>query len=196
MGRQLAALIGFAFVGSASPGPNNAVLWASGMRFGLRRTVPHVLGTAAGIAAIALGVAAGLGVVFREVPGAETALKVAGSIYLLYLAVVLVRSGGLGRADPERPFGFGRAVGFQVANPKAWVFAVIAVGAFVPTSVPRPAGVGLLLITVAVVVVISSTLWAAGGAGLGRVASDERTRRIVNVVLAVLLVASVVLIWV
>ncbi|HTG47706.1 MAG TPA: LysE family translocator [Actinomycetota bacterium] len=195
MGRQVAALVGFAFVGSFSPGPNNAVLWASGMRFGFRRTMPHVLATGVGIDAIALGVAAGLGVVFREVPAVETALKVAGSIYLLYLAVVLVRSGGLGRADPTRPFGFGRAIGFQIANPKAWVFAVIAVGAFVPTTVPRPTGVAVLLMTLIVVVAISSALWAAGGAGLGRLVADERSRRIVNVVLALLLVVSVVLIW-
>jgi hypothetical protein len=54
---ELAALVAFAFVGSVSPGPNDAVLWASGMAFGFLRSVPHVLGTALGIAALVLGVA-------------------------------------------------------------------------------------------------------------------------------------------
>jgi threonine/homoserine/homoserine lactone efflux protein len=196
MVRGLAALVGFAFAGSVSPGPNNAVLWASGMRFGFRRTVPHVLGTAAGIGGIVVGVAAGIGVLLRALPGAEVALKLSGSVYLLYLAFLLVRSGGLGRADPSRPFGVGRAVGFQFANPKAWVFALVAVGAFVPSSVPRLFGVAVLLVTLIVVVAMSSSVWAAGGATLGRFVDDERSRRLVNLALAVLLVASVALIWV
>jgi len=81
-------------------------------------------------------------------------------------------------------------------NPKAWVFTIAAVGAFLPPTLPRPLGVMLLCLILMVVVIGSSSAWAAGGAGLGRFVEDERTRRVINVVLAALLVASVALIWI
>jgi threonine/homoserine/homoserine lactone efflux protein len=193
---ELLALVGFAFVGTVSPGPNNAVLWAEGMRFGFRRTVPHVLGTAIGMATILIGVAAGIGALIEAVPAAEVVLKVVGSIYLLALAVLVVVGGEMGRREVSHPFSVRQAVAFQWANPKAWVFTIAAVGTFLSPSLPWAAGVALLTVTVAVIVIGSSSIWAAGGAVLGRLVDDERSRRAVGVVLAVLLVASVALLWI
>jgi threonine/homoserine/homoserine lactone efflux protein len=192
---ELVALVGFAFVGSVSPGPNNAVLWASGMRFGFHRSIPHVLGTALGIGMLAIGVAAGIGVLLEVLPAAELILKLVGSAYLLYLAFLVVGSGGVGRADASHPLSLTQAVGFQCVNPKAWIFAIAAVGTFLPPSLPWLLGVLLLTSTLMVVVVGSSSIWAAGGAALGRVVEDDRRRRAVSIALAVLLVASVALIW-
>lgn len=193
---ELVGLVGFAVVGTVSPGPNNAVLWASGMRFGFRRTVPHVLGTAIGMAVLVLGVAAGIGALLDAVPAAEVVLKMVGSAYLLWVAVLVLGSGGIGRAEVSEPFGLRRGATFQWVNPKAWVFAIAAVGTFLPPELPRPAGVALLTGILMVIVVGSSSVWAAGGAALGRVVDDERVRRVVSVGLAVLLVVSVALIWI
>ena len=85
------AFVAFAFVGTVSPGPNNTLLWASGMRFGFRRTLPHVVGTAIGMGALVVGVAAGIGAILDAVPAAEIALKVVGSAYLLYVAYHVLR---------------------------------------------------------------------------------------------------------
>jgi threonine/homoserine/homoserine lactone efflux protein len=193
---ELLALLGFAFVGTVSPGPNNAVLWAEGMRFGFRRTVPHVLGTAIGMATIVVGVAGGIGVLIEAVPAAELALKVVGSVYLLALAVLLIVGGEMGRRDVSHPFSLRHAVAFQWVNPKAWVFTIAAVGTFLSSSLPWVAGVALLTLTIAIVVVASSAIWAVGGAAIGRLVDDERSRRAVGVVLASLLVASVASIWI
>lgn len=193
---ELMALVGFAFAGSVSPGPNNTVLWASGMQFGFRRTTPHVAGTALGIGALALGVAAGIGALLKAEPAAELVLKVVGSAYLLYMALLVSRGGGIGRADVSHPLGVWQAIAFQFANPKAWIFAVAAVGTFLPHALPWLVGVGLLTATLMVVVVGSSSIWAAGGAALGRAVENERVRRAVSIALATLLVASVALIWI
>jgi threonine/homoserine/homoserine lactone efflux protein len=193
---DLVGLVTFAFVGTVSPGPNNTVLWASGMRFGFRRTVPHVLGTALGIGALVVGVAAGIGVLLEAVPAAELALKVVGSVYLLYVAYLVLGSGGVGRTDVSNPFSLWQAISFQCVNPKAWIFAIAAVGTFLPPALPWLVGVVLLTGILMVVVIGSSTIWAAGGAGLGRMVDDERVRRVLSITLASLLVASVVLIWV
>jgi threonine/homoserine/homoserine lactone efflux protein len=193
---ELAALVGFAFVGSVTPGPNNTVLWASGMRFGFRRTIPHVLGTALGIAVLVLGAAAGIGVFLEAVPAAEVGLKVAGSAYLLYMAVLVLGSGGLGRTDVSHPLSLWQAMTFQGVNPKAWIFAIAAVGTFLPPAHPRLVGVSLLTGTLMVVVIGSSSVWAAGGAALGRIVDDEQMRQRASIGLAILLAASVALIWI
>jgi threonine/homoserine/homoserine lactone efflux protein len=193
---ELLALVAFAFAGSVSPGPNNAVLWASGLRFGFRRTVPHVVGTALGIGVLAVGVAAGIGVLLEAAPAVELVLKLAGSSYLLFVAFLVVGSGAVGRGAVSHPLTLWQAVVFQCVNPKAWIFAVAAVGTFLPPELDRLVEVVVLTGTLMVVVVGSSSIWAAGGAALGRVVDDERKRRAVSVVLAVLLVASVALIWI
>jgi threonine/homoserine/homoserine lactone efflux protein len=196
VGNELVGLVGFAFVGSVSPGPNNAILWASGMDFGFRRTLPHVVGTAVGIGALAVGAAAGIGALLEAAPVAETALKVVGSAYLLYLALLVLRGGGVGRADVSHPLSMWQAIAFQCVNPKAWIFALAAVGTFLPGDRPWLAGVVVLTSTLMVVVVGSSSIWAAGGAALGRFVEDDRARRAVSIALAALLLASVILIWV
>ena len=80
------ALLVFAFVTSITPGPNNFMLLASGVNFGFRRTVPHMLGIAFGFLSLLLGVGFGLGAVLASYPSLHTGLKIAGGLYLLYLA--------------------------------------------------------------------------------------------------------------
>lgn len=193
---ELVALVAFAFVGSVSPGPNNAVLWASGLQFGFRRTIPHVLGTALGIGVLVVGVAAGIGVLLEAVPAVELVLKLVGSAYLLYVAFIVIGGRAVGRTNVSHPLSLWQAVVFQCVNPKAWIFAVAAVGTFLPPELHRLVGVVLLTGTLMVVVVGSSSICAVGGAAIGRVVDDERKRRAVNIALAILLVASVALIWV
>ena len=193
---ELVALVTFAFVGSVSPGPNNAVLWASGLRFGFRRSIPHVLGTALGIGMLVVGVAAGIGVVLEAAPALELVLKLVGSSYLLYVAFLVVGSGAVGRTNVSHPLSLWQAVAFQCVNPKAWIFAVAAVGTFLPPELHRLVGVIVLTGTLMLVVVGSSSIWAVGGAALGQIVDNERTRRAVSICLAILLVASVALIWI
>jgi threonine/homoserine/homoserine lactone efflux protein len=200
---ELLGLVAFAFAGSVSPGPNNTLLWASGMGFGFRRTIPHVLGTALGIGVLAVAMAAGLDVILDAVPAFEVALKVTGSVYLLVLAALVIGGGPIGRmvggkiggTDSSHPLTVWQASGFQFVNPKAWIFAIAAVGTFFPAH-RTPLAVIVLTGSLLLVVVVSSSIWAAGGAALGRVIENERTIRAVNLVLAALLVASVALIWV
>jgi threonine/homoserine/homoserine lactone efflux protein len=193
---ELAALVAFAFVGSFSPGPNNAVLWASGISFGFRRTIPHVVGGALGVAALVVGVAAGIGALLEAVPAAAVALKVAGSAYLLFIAWRVAGSGAITRAEATRPLNVWQAAWFQWLNPKAWFFAIAIVGTFLREDLHRLAGIALLATVVLLVVATSFTIWAAGGAALARFVADERRRRAANLLLAALIVASVILLWV
>lgn len=190
------AFMVFAFAGTVSPGPNNTLLWASGMRYGFRSSLPHVVGTAIGMGALTVGVAAGIGAILDAAPAAALALKIVGSTYLLAIAFRLLRSRAAAASDIARPLTVWQGIAFQWVNPKAWVFTIAAVGTFLPRSLPRPMGVALLCVILMVIVIGSSSAWAAGGAGLGRLVEEDQTRRAVNALLAVLLVASVALIWI
>jgi threonine/homoserine/homoserine lactone efflux protein len=192
---RLLGLVGFVFVVSITPGPNNALLWASGLRFGFRRTTRHVAGTAVGMAALVLAMAAGIGVLLTEVPGAEVALKVVGSAYLLHLAVRIATSHGGGRTVASRPLGVLHAAAFQFANPKAWLFGLTAVGTFLPRQLaPVPAALAVAA-TSAVIILGTAAAWAAGGAALNRLVDGGPAQRAVSLALALVLAASVALIW-
>ena len=100
---KLAGLVAFAFVSAITPGPNNTLLWASGAQFGLRRTIPQIAGTDLGLGVMATILASGLAVVLTTVPAVGLALRVAGSLYLLYLAYQIAFSGAIDRTHLARP---------------------------------------------------------------------------------------------
>jgi threonine/homoserine/homoserine lactone efflux protein len=193
---QLGALIGFSFVSSVTPGPNNVLLWASGAEFGFRRTLRHVIGTALGIGLMALGVAAGLGVLITTLPEIAIVMKVGGSAYLLYLAYRIAGARALERGDLARPLGLIQAATFQAINPKAWIFALGAITTFRPTDLSIVAGSALVAITMMVVVAPTAALWAGGGGILSRFVSGERAHRIVSLGLATVMAATVAFVWI
>ena len=192
---QIVALVAFSAVSSGTPGPNNLLLWASGAEFGLRRTIPHVVGTAIGIGAMALGVAAGFGAAIAAFPALAFVMKLAGSAYLLYLAWQVAGAGALNRATVARPMSLLQGAAFQVVNVKAWVFALGAITTFRPTDLPIAAGSLLVAAVMMVVIVPTACLWAAGGGAIGRLLVDARSRRIVSLVLAGILALTVLSVW-
>lgn len=192
---QLIGLVGFSFVSAVTPGPNNILLWASGATFGLRRTVPHLLGTAVGLGAMALAAAAGIAALLTAIPLLGVTMKIAGSAYLLFLAWQIARSGTLTAGDASRPLSIVEAAAFQLVNPKAWIFALGAVTAFRPPELGEVAGSITIAVVMMAVIVPAAGLWAAFGDALGSLLHRERTRRAVNLVLAGLVVATIVLVW-
>jgi threonine/homoserine/homoserine lactone efflux protein len=192
----LLPLIAFALVSSGTPGPNNVLLWASGATFGFRATVPHVLGTAAGIGLMALGAAAGLAALLAGAPALAIGLKLAGSAYLLVLAWRIAAAERLDAGAVARPLGFLAAAGFQALNPKAWIFALGAVTTFRPAELPAAIGALAVAGTMVALIVPTAALWAAAGGTLGRLLTGPRTRRAAGAVMGLLLAGSVALAWV
>jgi threonine/homoserine/homoserine lactone efflux protein len=189
------ALVGFSFVSSVTPGPNNVLLWASGASFGFRRTSRHIVGTAVGIAAMALVAAAGLAAIITAVPQIGIAMKVMGSIYLLWLAIQISRGGALAGTVVARPLGFREAAAFQMINPKAWIFALGAITTFRPPDLPLPTGSVLVAITMLIVILPTAALWAVGGDALSRLVSGQRAGRAFSLILAALVAATVLSVW-
>ena len=193
---QLIALVGFSFVSSVTPGPNNVLLWGSGASFGFRRSLPHVVGTALGIGAMALAVAAGLGALLTTLPEVTFVMKLAGSVYLLWLAFQIAGARAIEQGSVARPLGLLQAATFQAINPKAWIFAVGAITTFRPAGMSTVAGSLLAAITMMLVVIPTAALWAGGGRIVSPLMANERAHRVTSLGLAILLAATVVFVWI
>ncbi|AGB45872.1 LysE family translocator [Mesorhizobium sp. ESP6-5] len=185
------ALLLYALVTSVTPGPNNFMLLASGVNFGIVRTIPHMLGISIGFLVLLLAVGFGLGAVLTAFPALHTGLKIAGAVYLLYLAwkIAMSRSlSGKGETD-ARPMRFIDAAAFQWVNPKAWVMAITAMAVY--TNPERPF-LSVILIGVAFTVVNlpSVSVWAGFGTALRGFLSDPVRLKWFNIAMGVLLAAT------
>jgi threonine/homoserine/homoserine lactone efflux protein len=180
----------FAFVSSITPGPNNMMLLASGANFGLRRTVPHVLGVALGFGFMVMVVGFALAGVVAALPWLYEVLRWAGAAYLLYLAYKIATSHGVGtKTAPRSPMSFWQAAAFQWVNPKALAMALGAV-----TTYAAPEDLYLNVVLVALVLTLVNapcvSSWAAFGVGMKRVLNSPATMRAFNIGMALLLVLS------
>ncbi len=187
----LAALLLFVVVTLITPGPNNAMLMTTGLTYGFRRGLPHLMGVAIGFGVMVLAVGVGLGAVIAAVPMIYTVLKYAGAAYLLYLAwQIATASPEFEAAQAEgRPISFMQAAAFQWLNPKGWVMAVGAVSTYAGVA-PYPINMALIACLFGVLGIASSGVWLGFGTGLRKVLRSPRAVRAVNIVLALLLVAS------
>jgi threonine/homoserine/homoserine lactone efflux protein len=183
----------FSFASSITPGPNNFMLLASGVNFGFRRTVPHMFGVAGGFCLLLLAVGAGLGGLLKAFPALETALKVAGGAYLLYLSwrIAMARSLGKGGEAEALPITLPQAAAFQFVNPKAWVMAITGMAIY--TDAQRPwISVMIIAALFTVVNLPSIAVWAGFGVALRNWLSDPVRLKWFNIGMGTMLAATLV----
>ncbi|HWK13312.1 MAG TPA: LysE family translocator [Rhizobiaceae bacterium] len=185
------ALLAFGFVSSITPGPNNIMLLASGVNFGFRRTIPHMLGIGAGFVSLLLGVGFGLGALLTALPQLHMTLKLAGAVYLLYLAwrTAMSRTLAAKGGASARPMSFLEAAAFQWVNVKAWVMAVTGMALYADASAPF-VSVVTIAIAFGVVNLPCVSSWAAFGTALRGFLSDPVRLKWFNIVMGLLLAAS------
>lgn len=180
----------FVFVNSITPGPNNVMLTAAGANFGYRRCLSHMLGITTGGVIMVLLVGIGLGTLFENVPGAYTALKYIGAVYLLYLAWRIARaSSAVDGNHRARPFTFWEAAAFQWVNPKAWIMVVGMIAAYMPQDY-RLYELLLAALVLALVNYPSISFWTLFGSAVGRFLQSAPALRRFNALMAMLLVLS------
>jgi threonine/homoserine/homoserine lactone efflux protein len=187
----LIAFVIFATVMFFTPGPNNIMLLSSGLTYGFRPTVPHILGITFGFAFMVGAVGIGLGTVFIAYPVLQTILKYAGVAYLVYLAAAIAMSGPVSTDQDagRRPMTFWGAAMFQWVNVKGWVMVIGTITAYAaiaayPWNIAIQVSLSLLLGA------ISCTAWALFGSALRPILTSPRAVRAFNIVMAILLLAS------
>jgi len=188
---QLLSIFLFAFATAFTPGPNNLMLLSSGLTFGYKHTLAHILGVAIGFPLMVLAIGLGLGVILEKMPILLQLLKVVGIIYLLWMAWKIAHSVEI-RDDYShaKPFTFLQAAVFQWVNPKAWIMALTVISTYT-------LGNNLLyeVIMIAFIYLIvglgSTHSWTLGGVYLKRWIKDKKSIRIFNISMALLIVVSV-----
>jgi threonine/homoserine/homoserine lactone efflux protein len=186
----------FAGIAAFTPGPNNALLMAAGMNHGFRRSLPLIFGVALGFPLMIGLVGLGLGGIFKVYPLLYTVLKYAGAAYMLYLAWKIATAQPAGQSDATaKPMGFLQMCLFQWVNPKGWIMSVTALSAYTVAE-DYYTGVAVVVGTFVLMGITSATTWTGFGAILKNTMTDPRYFRVINVSLAVLLVASLVpMLW-
>ncbi|MGA1255317.1 MAG: LysE family translocator [Pelagibacteraceae bacterium] len=184
------ALIVYYFIMFATPGPNNAMLTASGMKFGYLRTLPHIIGIPLGHFIQITLVCYGLGNVFIKFPQIQFYMKFLCFVYLLYLSWKMLGSISVTKKETGRPLKFYEASLFQFINPKAWTVAIAAVSGFFPTDENFFVATMFLAVTAPFVCIPSISLWALFGNSLRIFVSNTKTKKIIEYILAILLILT------
>lgn len=182
----------FCVVLTGTPGPNNMMALASGVRVGVRRSLPLVAGIAAGVALQLVAVGLGLGTLLEAFPALHEAMRLGGAAYLVWLAVKIARSGPIRPdADERPPLGFFGAMAFQWINPKAWAITTGAAATYLPAE-GYAFNLAVAAAAMALISIPCVAVWSAGGAALRRFLVQPRYANAFNIAAALLLLAATV----
>lgn len=196
LSNDLTSLLIFVLTATISPGGATTFATASGVNFGLRRSVPLIAGISIGLGSMAALAALGLSALLLEMPALQTGMKALGSAYLLWLAW---QTACRGRPDLERkiaePTSVLGGIGLLWVNPKGWAMTLGAAASFAALASGPTQLAALLGATFALLSAMSLTLWCVAGILLAKALRTNTQWRVLNIILGVLLAASVVTIW-
>ena len=188
------ALISFYFVMYVTPGPNNAMVLTSGIKFGYLKTVPHMSGITIGHVLQTVLVCIGLGKIFQLLPEIQNILKIICVIYLLYLGYKIIGSFSKIKEDNSRPLKFYEAALFQLINPKAWTISTMVASGFLPKDEKLITAILFISITALIICPISISVWAVFGSGIRNLVKSNKKKSFVEYFLAILLLITAILI--
>ena len=188
------ALISFYFVMYVTPGPNNAMVLASGIKFGFLKTIPHMSGITIGHVLQTIVVCLGLGKIFQMFPEIQDALKIICALYLLYLGYKIIGSFNKIKNDGSRPLKFYEASLFQLVNPKAWTISTMVASGFLPKDERLIISILFISITALIICPLSISVWAAFGSGIRNLVKNNKKKAFVEYFLAILLLITAIMI--
>ena len=187
-------LVTFYFVMYVTPGPNNAMVFTSGVKFGFSKTIPHMSGITIGHVCQTVFVCLGLGKIFQMFPNIQNALKIICALYLLYLGYKIIGSFSKIKEDGSRPLKFYEASLFQLVNPKAWTISTMVASGFLPNDEKLTISILFISITALIICPLSISVWAAFGTGIRNLVKNNKKKAIVEYFLAILLLITAIMI--
>jgi threonine/homoserine/homoserine lactone efflux protein len=188
------ALVSFYFVMYITPGPNNAMVLTSGLKFGFTKTIPHMSGITIGHILQLILVCLGLGKIFQVFPEIQQVLKIICAAYLLYLGYKIIGSFSKIKEDDSRPLKFHEAALFQIVNPKAWTISSMVASGFLPEDENLIFSI-LYIATIALIICpLSISPWAAFGSTIKNLVENNKLKGLIEYFLAFLLLITAILI--
>lgn len=184
------AIATFAFIMTFTPGPNNIMLATSGANFGVRRSMPHVLGVTLGFPAMLLVVASGISFIL-EYESLRILLRLFGLGYILYLAYIMATLNRLSGENVSTPLSFWQAALFQWVNPKAWAQAIGASSAYLSVEYDRTMQILAMAVVFIPIGIASSFAWAVFGTQFAKLLNSQRKLHVFNLCMAAALLVTV-----
>ena len=188
------ALISFYFVMYVTPGPNNAMVLASGLKFGFVKTIPHMTGITVGHVLQLILVCFGLGKMFQIFPQIQFILKILCALYLLYLGYKIIGSFSKIKEDDSRPLKFYEAALFQLVNPKAWTISSMAASGFLPKDGNLIFSIFFIGMIALIICPLSISPWAAFGSAIRNLVKNNKVKALIEYFLAILLLITAIII--
>ena len=188
------ALVSFYFVMYVTPGPNNAMVLTSGIKFGFSKTIPHMSGITIGHVIQVVLVCLGLGKLFQLFPQIQNILKIICALYLLYLGYKIIGSFSKIKEDDSRPLKFHEASLFQLINPKAWTISSMAASGFLPKDGDLFFSIFLIGIVALIICPLSISPWAAFGSAIRNMVKNNKIKALIEYFLAILLLITAIII--
>tara|TARA_B100001996_G_scaffold159229_1_gene121321 strand:+ start:722 stop:1312 length:591 start_codon:yes stop_codon:yes gene_type:complete len=181
----------FWFVTAFTPGPNNIVASYSGFNFGIKKTIPHILGVTLGFTALIISLIIGLINIFKVYPNIQEVLKYLGTLFLLYLAFKISFSSSDNSSNSENPVKFIETFLFQFLNPKGVIVGIIVVSTYIQVD-ENYVNYSLQVIILALLFSVTSiTSWTLVGRFLRKFATNEKFIKYFNYAMSVLLILSI-----
>ena len=177
----LIALVSYYFVMYVTPGPNNAMVLTSGLKFGFIKTIPHISGITIGHIIQLVLVCFGLGKIFQLFPFIQAILKIVCAIYLLYLGYKIIGSFSKIKEDDSRPLKFYEAGLFQIVNPKAWTISSMAASSFLPRDGNLLLSIFFIAIVAFIICPLSISPWAAFGSAIRNLVRNNKLKALIAV---------------
>jgi len=188
------ALTSFYFAMYVTPGPNNAMVLTSGIKFGFSKTIPHMSGITIGHVFQTIVVCLGLGKIFQMFPEIQDILKIICALYLLYLSYKIIGSFSKIKNDGSRPLKFYEASLFQLVNPKAWTISTMVASGFLPKDERLIISILFISITALIICPLSISVWAAFGSAIRNLVKNNKKKAFVEYFLAILLLTTAIMI--
>ena len=190
---EILSIILFGIVAAYTPGPNNFVAFYSGFNFGIKKTLPHIMGVTLGFPFLLLCLALGLINVFKLYPLIQEILKYLGTLFLIYLAYKISFSGSTNQENKnKKPVKFIETFIFQFLNPKGVIASIIVVSTYIDPGKNFINYTTQIIILALLVSVTSITLWTFMGKFLRKLATNQKYINYFNYAMSLLLLLSII----
>ena len=189
---DVASLIPFVLVTIYTPGPGNIACTSMCVRHGIKKSINFIYGITLGFILISLlgGLCSKL--LLTIIPSLESIMRWIGAAYILYLAYNILKADYSFAQNNKQiqiqPFGFKHGILLQFVNPKCIIFVLTLYTAFLHPIVTKPHLILVFTLILGLMGFSSNFLWVSLGAGISHFLNQEWIKRVVNLLLALLLV--------
>ncbi len=188
------SLIPFVFITTFTPGPNNIACTSMAINFGLKKSMGFLYGIFFGFASVLLLAGFFSNILLKTIPDLEPIMRWIGAAYILYLAWNILKADYSFQQNNQhvQPFSFSHGFLLQFLNPKGIIYALTLYSAFLYSIIDIPQFIVLFAFILASIGFLSLLLWASFGTLISRFLYQDKVRKTLNLLMALLLAYTAV----